>query len=153
MQARWVTVCSFDVELRFDADVVRRLHHERRGHIHRFSYAKPILESIRSYPFPQLRVYGEPADVGLQHEARTPPGDPADRLPLWTGCWLFVMNLPCYAAGFRIVPDALGDDGLLDVCAFREGSFWSGMRYLGGVLLGWHRSWRDCTTLRTRYCA
>ena len=30
----------------FDADVVERLHRHRNGHIHYWSYAKPILESI-----------------------------------------------------------------------------------------------------------
>ena len=44
----------------FDAEVVRRLHQERTGHIHHLSYAKPILDSIRSYEYPELRVYCEP---------------------------------------------------------------------------------------------
>jgi diacylglycerol kinase family enzyme len=44
----------------------------------------------------------------------------------------------------------LGTDGLLDVCAFKEGSFWSGLRYLAGVLLGRHKAWSDCVSLRTR---
>lgn len=135
----------------FDADVVRRLHQERRGHIVRCSYAKPILESICSYPFPRLRVYGAPAEGGPQPAPSARRDAPAaSRVPLWTGCWLFVMNLPCYAAGLGIVPDAVGDDGLLDMCAFRGGSVWSGMRYLAGVLLGCHRSWRDCTAFRVR---
>jgi diacylglycerol kinase (ATP) len=40
----------------FDAEVVRRLHGARRGHIHHFSYARPILDAIREYDYPELRV-------------------------------------------------------------------------------------------------
>ena len=36
----------------FDAEVVRRVHLERDGHITRLSYLKPIWESIRSYEYP-----------------------------------------------------------------------------------------------------
>ena len=39
----------------FDAEVVHRLHSTRGGHISMWSYAKPIIESIRSYQYPELR--------------------------------------------------------------------------------------------------
>lgn len=120
----------------FDADVVRRLHLQRQGNIHHLAYAKPILDSIRNYEYPELRVYCE--------------DDSGDWAEPVTARWAFVVNLPRYAGGLQIVPDALGDDGLLDVCTFREGSFWNGIRYLGGVLLGQHQSFRDCRTVRSR---
>ena len=41
----------------FDADVVRSLHEHRRGHVTSASYFNPILESIRHYDYPELRVY------------------------------------------------------------------------------------------------
>ena len=47
----------------FDADVVRRLHAERRGHIRHLSYIKPILQSVRSYEYPELRISCEAAAV------------------------------------------------------------------------------------------
>lgn len=127
----------------FDADVVRRLHQERSGHIRHLSYAKPILDSIRSYEYPELRVYCEPM-------AETAPGSQqTGEQPYISARWVFVVNLPRYAAGLQIVPDAVGTDGLLDVCTFKDGSLFSGLRYLAGILLGQHRSWDDCVTQKT----
>ncbi len=108
----------------FDADVVRRLHADRDGHIHHLSYAKPILDSIRNYEYPELRVYCD------------------DQEPV-SARWCFVFNLPCYSMGLPIAPGASGTDGLLDVSTFKEGSLLSGLMYLSGVLLGQHESWRD----------
>ena len=48
----------------FDAEVVDRLHSNRGGHISMWSYAKPIFESIRSYQYPELRIYGDCAPIG-----------------------------------------------------------------------------------------
>jgi diacylglycerol kinase family enzyme len=118
----------------FDAEVVRRLHQERKGHIHHFSYAKPILDSIRSYEYPELRVCCEAAGGGTQ---------------TLTGCWAFIVNLPRYAGGLKLIPGADGADGLLDVCTFRRGNLWNGLTYLGGVWLGQHGSWRDFETARS----
>ena len=39
---------------------------------------------------------------------------------------------------------------MLDLCTFKQGSFWHGLRYLTGVLVGRHQSWEDCTTARTQ---
>jgi diacylglycerol kinase family enzyme len=118
----------------FDAEVVRRLHRERAGHIHHLSYAKPILDSIRSYEYPKLRVCCEAAG-GESHTL--------------TGCWAFIVNLPRYARGLKLIPGADGADGLLDVCTFKRGNLWNGLTYLGGVWLGQHGSWRDFTSVRS----
>ena len=50
--------------------------------------------------------------------------------------WFFGFNLPCYGGSLRFAPDADGSDGLLDVCTFRRGSLWHGLRYLAAVKLG-----------------
>lgn len=122
----------------FDAEVVRRLHNDRTGHIHHLSYAKPIWDSIHNYDYPELRVHCE-----------IPASDSAPaRTQTITARWAFVVNLPRYAGGLRIAPDASGNDGLLDVCTFKDGSLWSGLRYLSGVVLGQHASWDDCVTVR-----
>ncbi|MDA1050986.1 MAG: diacylglycerol kinase family protein [Planctomycetota bacterium] len=122
----------------FDAEVVRRLHNERTGHIHHLSYAKPIWDSIQNYDYPELRVHCE-----------IPASDSrAARTETITARWAFVVNLPRYAGGLRIAPHASGNDGLLDVCTFKDGSLWSGLRYLSGVLLGQHASWDDCVNVR-----
>jgi diacylglycerol kinase (ATP) len=124
----------------FDADVVRRLHDNRRGHIHHLSYAKPILDAIRKYDYPELRVRYAPAD--------TPEG--AEFSEEMTARWVFVVNLPRYAGGLSFAPQASGTDGLLDVCTFKEGSLWYGLVYLGGVMLGQHEGMQDFTRVQTR---
>jgi diacylglycerol kinase (ATP) len=125
----------------FDADVVRRLHAQRQGHIHHWSYAKPILDAIRKYEYPALRLYYAPADADsvnaeLTHEI--------------SARWAFVVNVPRYAGGLSLAPWANANDGLLDICTFKEGSLWYGLMYLGGILLGQHESMHDFTRVRTR---
>jgi diacylglycerol kinase family enzyme len=124
----------------FDAEVVRRLHLGRQGHIRSRDYFKPIWQAIRTYTYPELRV-----DWELEEP---PAGRPAS--PRLCACWLFVFNLPCYGGGFRIAPQAHGRDGLLDVCTLRRGSFWHALRYAGAVRLGRHQGMADCTTCRVR---
>ncbi|HTM55251.1 MAG TPA: diacylglycerol kinase family protein [Pirellulales bacterium] len=116
----------------FDADVVERLHRKRNSqHITYWTYARPILDSIRSYRYPRLRVYCE-----------TTAGSGWTSPPRHAG-WAFFVNLPCYAGGLQVAPDANGTDGLLDACTFSEGSFWHALRYLGYVALKRHRVLSD----------
>lgn len=129
----------------FDAEVVRRLHEHRKGNIHHLSYVKPILDSIRSYGYPELRIVAE--------RVETPDADETPQQPVaepLLAKWVFVVNLPRYAGGLQIVPAASGTDGLLDVCTFKEGSLWNGLMYLSGILLGQHQNWSDCVQFRTR---
>jgi len=121
----------------FDADVVRRLHEGRTGNIHHLSYAKPILDSIRNYDYPELRI----------HYAPTGSEELAEQI---TARWVFVVNLPRYAGGLQFAPHASGSDGLLDVCTFREGSLWHGLRYLSGVVFGQHEEMQDFVHVQTR---
>ena len=124
----------------FDAEVVHRLHRSRQGHIHHLSYAKPILDAIRKYDYPELRVYYAPADAPDGGELNC---ELAAR-------WVFVVNLPRYAGGLNFAPQASGTDGLLDLCTFKEGSLWYGLVYLGGVMLGQHEGMQDFTRVQTR---
>ena len=48
----------------FDAEVVRRVHAARTGHIHHLSYLAPIWQSIRNYEYPPLRVKQAVVGVG-----------------------------------------------------------------------------------------
>lgn len=109
----------------FDADVVTRVHQARTGHIRHWSYALPILTSIRDYRYPELRIRSN------NH-----------RKPL-RAKWAFVFNVPMYAMGLPIVPDADASDGRLDLCSLRYGSLLRGLVYLIGILLGRHRYWGD----------
>jgi diacylglycerol kinase (ATP) len=119
----------------FDAEVVRSLHLNRQGNITRAAYFLPMVRAIRSYRYPQMELYwGEnlvPRDVPFQCR------------------WLFAFNLPLYALGLPIAPDALATDGLLDVCTFERGSTWSVLRYLWHVRRGCHLALPDA---RLRRC-
>jgi diacylglycerol kinase (ATP) len=119
----------------FDAEVVARLHARREGHIRHWSYVRPILDAIRSYDYPPLTIRLTLADGTEQTlESR----------------WLFAFNLPCYAFALGLAPEADGGDGLLDACAFQQGSFWHGLRYLTAVTRGRHQQLADCCTSRVR---
>jgi diacylglycerol kinase (ATP) len=117
----------------FDAEVVRRLHQGRTGHVRKLTYAKPIFETIRSYKYPEMRVYCDD-----------------EQTPSIRARWLFAFNLPCYARGLPLAPAADGSDGLLDVCAFGGGSFWHGLRYVTAVIRSRHERLADCTVRRVR---
>jgi diacylglycerol kinase (ATP) len=116
------------------------VHQQRRGHIQHWSYVKPILDAIRNYEYPPLRV----------HYALEDAADGAELTEQIEARWVFVVNLPRYAGGLSFAPQASACDGLLDVCTFREGSLWNGLMYLGGVVLGQHQSMSDCKVIRTR---
>jgi diacylglycerol kinase (ATP) len=109
----------------FDAEVVRLLAARRTGHIRHSTWIRPLLHALGSYQFPEIRV-------------TTASGS----RPIRTR-WAFVFNLPRYALGLRFVEESSCHDGKLDLCCFRGGRWWNGLKYLAGVAAGWHRSWRD----------
>ena len=106
----------------FDAEVVRRLHQDRQGNISHLAYAMPMLDSIRNYDYPNLRVEWEAEGEWQQRDCH----------------WAFCFNAPTYAAGLRIVPNADPSDGSLDLATFGGGSFWHGLRQFSAVVLGQH---------------
>ena len=150
----------------FDADVVRRVHERRVGHISFSTYLKPIAEAIWSYEFPEIRVHwneggGNRSQGGKEGDTRPPCErllgvDAEASVPL-SARWLFVFNLPCYGGGFRIAPQADGSDGLFDVCSLRRGGCGTacGMRPAcwRGSTIGWptapSAACDGCGSLRT----
>jgi diacylglycerol kinase (ATP) len=120
----------------FDAEVVRRLHECRQGNITRASYLKPTLQAIRSYRYPEMRLY-------CGNEV------PESVAPL-TCRWLFGFNLPLYALGWQLAPQADGADGEFDVCTFERGSLPHAGRYLWHVLRGSHLALTDARLTRCR---
>jgi diacylglycerol kinase (ATP) len=119
----------------FDAEVVRTLHENRRGNIRRSAYVMPTLRTMWRYEYPEMQVYSE------DHASSPEP----------VKCrWLFGFNLPMYAFGLPIAPDANAADGKLDVCAFERGTAWSAVRYLWHVQLGVHSKLADTTMLHSR---
>ena len=120
----------------FDGEVVRRVHQRRTGHIRSRNYAKPILETIRSYEYPQMRVYwGESS----QDEQPAP----------LDARWLFAFNVPCYGGGMQLAPKADARDGLLDIRAMGGGSWWHALRYATAAYARRLERLADCTTCRT----
>lgn len=117
----------------FDAEVVRGLHLRRKGHISRMSYAKPLVRALRRYRFPLLRV----------HTSSGPPESEQEKSHEHACRWAMVFNLPKYGGALAIEPNAIGNDGLLDVILFKKGSLWSGLRYVGGIKTGLHQRFQD----------
>jgi diacylglycerol kinase family enzyme len=116
----------------FDADVVRRLDSQRTGNISRSSYMKPILAALRTYQHPRFRVVASNALAQPQEAIQM------------EGHWLFAFNLPRYARGLPIAPEASPLDGQLDVCLFRGGSSFAGFFHFVTVLAGSHGAWSNC---------
>ena len=133
----------------FDADVVHCLHLHRTGHVTSASYFNPIMESIRHYDYPELRVYWSEGGVAQTGATSVPePGLPPETVSDGVR-WLFAFNLPCYGAGLQIAPEADGADGLLDICTFRHGGLWRGLYYTAAVLTGTHQWLTDFARRRT----
>jgi diacylglycerol kinase (ATP) len=118
----------------FDAEVVRRVHGSRTGHISHCSYLTPIAQAAWNYDYPEIQVRSDDNGGPTQLSAR----------------WLFVFNLPCYGGRFRLAPQANGADGLLDTCSFHHGHLWRGLGYAAAALLGCHHRMADCTIGRAR---
>jgi diacylglycerol kinase (ATP) len=82
-----------------DAEVVHRLHNNRKGPITKNSYIWPTLTTMRDYGFPSLSVKVDGTLVF--------PGGPA---------LVYVGNVREYGTGIPMLWNAYSNDGLLDVC-------------------------------------
>ncbi len=144
----------------FDAEVVRKMHAIRVGHINRWSYTWPILRALRDYRFPQLagrfrmQLLTEqvPSDPSLTERVAA-EGIVASELgksevelsglsPEHLAAWFFVFNVPRYAAGLNFCPQADPTDGALDVCTFQRSGMVYGLGYLSRLWFGSHQSLR-----------
>jgi len=122
-----------------DAEIVRRLHASRRGHIRHGSYAKPIVATLRTYSFAEMTLCaldecGQEVSTTLPVRAR----------------WLFAFNIPRYGGGFCAAPGADPSDGLLDVCTLAHGGLWHVLKYAAAVGTGLHPWLGDCAMERVR---
>lgn len=138
----------------FDAEVVRQMHAVRRGHITRWSYARPICRALWRYRFERLAYAGKSSAGGEC-------GGSVNEGPVGSDCsaggavageaaWLFVFNVPMYAAGLQFCPQADPYDGQLDICAFDRGGIVTGIGYLSRVWMGSHQRMAG---FRHRRCA
>ena len=88
----------------FDAAVAARIASARRGAIRMRSYFVPILKCFATFRYPRMRVDVDGHQVA---EARG---------------FVLVSNVRAYGGPLVIAPDAVHDDGLLDVCVLPRGS-------------------------------
>jgi diacylglycerol kinase family enzyme len=115
----------------FDADIVHRTDARRSGHITRWNYFQPILESLRKYGYPEMRVV---VDGGEPFFCRQ----------------LFVMNHAAYGFRLPIARDAVPDDGRFDVRAFQRGSAFRMIRYALSIVMRRHERRADVRVIRAQ---
>ena len=135
----------------FDAYIVRQVHAHREenyrkgvkkgAHISYFSYIKPILNSLSNYKYPKMVIDGftgadrEKPDFTTKNYA-----------------WTFVFNLNRYGWGLPLAPGAVGDDGLLDLCAMKGGSIFHGIKYTAfAQCCGMHKILSDVSLKQAKY--
>jgi diacylglycerol kinase (ATP) len=112
----------------FDAEVVQQMHRSRTGHITRWSYTLPILRALQKYQFPQLSwTTSSLTQMAVTRHA----------------AWLFVFNVPKYAASLNFCPEADPTDGRLDVCTFKRSGKCAGLSYLYNIYRGTHLALAD----------
>jgi len=120
----------------FDADVVQRFacwRRQRRSlrRVTRLSYVRPILGALRHPPSGLVEIDADGLAVRCTH--------------------CFVFNVPRYAAGLRLAPPALSDDGLLDWVAFERPGRGALVRYAIAVWRYTHLDRRDVRHGRARH--
>jgi diacylglycerol kinase (ATP) len=128
------------VSLGFDADVVRRVHVNRKSHITRWAYRMHALQSWLQYPWPTVRVRAFDRDDSPTVDTE--------------GQWIFVFNIPRYATDLRIVKEADPSDGLLNVGLFRRSGRIKGLVQYLSVLRGTHfrrSDWQEFTAQRVEF--
>jgi diacylglycerol kinase (ATP) len=127
-----------------DAEVVNRLHAARVGHISRWTYLKPILQSIWNYEYPELRVFG---DWVADEQSDSPTQSPTEPIICR---YAFIFNVPRYGANLKFIPAADSSDGLLDLITFQQGGLISGLKYVSAVYFERHRASPHVTVRKAR---
>lgn len=116
----------------FDAAIIHQAAAKRKGNIHRLSYIQPILHSLRTYAYPDIRVWVD--DCATPHVAK----------------WAVLVNLPAYALGLKMAPSAAADDGVLDLRLFLQGSPIRTFGYYYNLWWGSHERLTDVKSIPVR---
>ena len=119
----------------FDAEVVRSVHQSRKSHVSKVTYWTAILGTLFRYQWPMLKI-------SIYDET----GRKLEEVP---GGWVFVFNVPRYAAGLSIMNDAVENDGYLDVGVFDHGGFIRSMWYYWNVVRGKHQTLKQWRRFRS----
>ena len=119
--------------LGLDAAIVHQTHSRRRGHITKLNYVQPICDSLRTYAYPEVRLYLDGVSTAI------------------SGALAVLVNLPVYALGLRVATTARGDDGLMDVRVFQQSSAYHMIRYFCSVATGVHERLSDVRSARAAH--
>jgi YegS/Rv2252/BmrU family lipid kinase len=89
-----------------------------------------LFNQFYSHPVQVIIDHGEPQDMDIMIVAMT--------------------NGPTYGGGFRITPDAVGDDGLLDVCILDKIGLANALWRLPFLVFGKHTNMKPVTMMRIK---
>ena len=120
----------------FDAEVVRCVHQSRKSHVTRLTYWSAIIGTLFRYRWPSLKISIYDENDRIVEEV--------------SGGWVFVFNVPRYAAGLSIMEDAVEHDGYLDVGVFDNGGLVRNMWYYWHVIRGKHQMLKQWRRFRSR---
>ena len=126
---------SLMVTAGFDAAVIHRLARWRAGaqglrRVRHLSYVRPILRTIRHYPYPVVELEADGVTA--------------------RGAHAMVFNLRAYALRLGLAPDARADDGLMDWLVLERPGLGRLLSYVTDVVLGRHRRRPDVQYGRAR---
>lgn len=119
----------------FEAEVVHQVHKRRRGHLSKFNYMLPTFGTLRSFPYHRLEL-----ELELEDGSHTQT----------EGYWVFAFNVPRYALGLQLAPQATPEDGLFDICVLTEKGCWATTNYITALLAGTITRRSDMKTFRAR---
>ena len=106
------------VSVGVDAEIVEAVHDVRSGNIHRLSYVRPVLRALLKN---QPTTYRVVASEGSQDVS---------------GCHIIVTNVPRYGFNIPFAPEALPDDGVLDVRVSHGTTRWQVFFHAAKLRLG-----------------
>lgn len=90
-----------------DGEIVHAIHRSRTGTIRRIGYVIPTLRAFLSWSPKQIRVSDQNGHNSV------------------SGTHVIVTNIPRYGFGLNFTPEALPDDGLLNIRVYHGTSRWS----------------------------
>ena len=129
-------LCLLMASVGFDAEVVRQVHQSRKSHITRWSYWTAILSTLARYRWPNLKIVIRDENDHVMEETK--------------GSWVFIFNVPRYAAGLAIIEDAIENDGMLDIGIFDCGGLLNGLWCYWAVARGKHHQLKQWRRFRCR---
>lgn len=115
----------------FDAQVVKDVNQDVKRMLKDLAYVLTGIKTVLTY---------KPSCMTICIDGRTAVD----------GYFVVVGNARYYAGRFSITKEASIEDGLLDVCVFKNGDIKSFARYITGVLLNKHAGFQDVELLRGR---